>query len=369
MTTVLATKRMRLFAVLVGALVSLTVAACDEDAPTPGENEPKRALDPRTEAVRYFPANTETISLLETADPDALSALDQSMSAVPAWRAIRDRVRSSLAQAGIDPEQILELSRNPADDIELPDPEIVFGTVPGSGSDEERVLLTLATEQGVDLDTTFKQAAESGGLEAAGEFDGARLYRGPDLDFAVRDGVLIAAPDVNRLQQAIARRDGDREAQLDDAPITALLNDLPENGTLRAYSGPGPASERILRVIADAMAASKADTAEGADTPTEQPEALEAALSARGQDGHLAIDLVVRTEQPEVLTEDVPEEEPAPDEEPTPIAIAPEDIELALSELPMDAPLRGLNRLAPLAGAAWVDGDQLRARLITTSDP
>lgn len=345
-------------------LVALAFIACGGESQTPGEGEPKRALDPRGEALRYFPATTETIALVDTADADALSALDRSMSAVPGWRSIRDRVRHSLRQAGIDPAEILELSRNPADDIELPAPEIAFGTVPGSGTDEERALMTLATEQGVALDSIFKEAADAGGLEAAGEFDGARIYRGPDLDFAVRDGVLIAAPDVNRLQQAIARRDGDRTAQLDDAPITALLNSLPQGGALRAYSGAGPTADRMLTLITGAMAASSSDTDTEA-MPTETGTAVEGALAAGSKDGRMAIDLVVKTESSEALAEDTPEDEPSPEEEPTPISIDPDDIEQALSELPPGAPLRDLSSLAPLAGAAWVEGDQLRARLIT----
>lgn len=351
---------------LVLAIATLIATACGGSTQTPGEDQPKRALDPRSEAIRYFPANTESIALLKTDDAESLAALDEAMTDLPGWRAIRQRARHSLRAAGIDPREILELSRIPADDIDLPPPEIAFGTVPGSGSDEERALLTLATEQGVELDRIFREAAEAGGLSAAGEFDGARLYRGPDLDFAIRDGVLIAAADVNRLQQAIARRDGDRTAQLDDSPITALINTLPENATLSAYSGAGFISERVFGLITEALATSRDETADG-DTgmPGLNSVATESALTARGQDGDLAVDLVVKVDEDDEAGEPSAEEQPESNEEPIPIAIPPAAIDAALSDLPPDAPLRNLRRLGQLAGAAWIDGDQLHARLIT----
>lgn len=360
-------------------LAALALIACGGGEQTPGENPPKRSLDPRSEAVRYFPTTTEAIALVQTADPEALATLNQAMAKHPAWQRSRDRAARSLQAAGIDPNEILALSRQPADDIELPDPEIAIGTVPGSGAERDRVLLTLATEQGVNLDETFKAAADSGGLEAAGEFDGARLYRGQDLDFAVRDGVLIAASDLNRLQQAIARRDGDREFQLDDAPMTALFNQLPDNATLRAYSGESPATESLFALLSEAMAASsgtsgtqdetneKRDPGDSATaTADPEPDATEAALTARVRDGSLALDIAIAIEKPEQLTEETPAEEPAPDEEPLPITISPAQIESGLASLPPDSPLRGLSHLGPLAGAAWIDDDLLRARLITS---
>lgn len=345
----------RIGALAAALLAGLLLGACGNEGEAPGDSPPKRALDPRSEAIRYFPSSTDAVVLLQTANPEAMAALNVPMSKVPAWSSIRDRIAGSLDAAGIDPERILALSRNPADDIELPDPEIAYGVIPGYGPQEDRVLLVLATEQGVELDRIFKEAAESGRLEAAGEFDGARLYRGEDLDFAVRDGVLIAAPDLNRLQQAITRRDGDREDQLDDAPITALLNQLPENGTLRAYSGPRPPSEALLALVAGAIAEEK-------DLPT----AVESAISVRGKAEDLAIDLAVKLEQADQLVEEDEEKAPRPDEEPAPVAITPAQIEAVLAGLPKESALRRLDRLGPLAGAAWIEGDLLRARLIST---
>lgn len=338
-----------LAALLALVLLAPALTACGDEPATPGESPPKRALDPRGEVLRFFPVDTDPIVLVETADPEKLAALDRAMQGVPLWRTFRERLRRSLESAGIEPTRVLELSRNPAEDIELPTPEIAFGTLPGSGSEDERAQFALATEQGVALAGLFKEAAEKGGLEDAGEFDGARLYRGRDLDFAVRDGVLIAAADINRLQQAIARRDGDPDSQLDVAPVTALINELTEPGTLRAYIGPGPTADALLSLIAD-----------------EAPEAAEAALAVRiDGDGALAIEVVVRTEEAEA-DEDEPagEEQGADAVQPLPVSIGAAEVEAALEALPPSVSA-GLGRPGPLVGAAWVDGDRYHARLIT----
>lgn len=351
----------RLALVVVAFLAAALVVGCGSGkTTTPGEEPPKRALDPRSEALRYFPADTEAIALLATDDAEGLANLNLSLGPARAWRGLRARAARSLRQAGIDPDRIIELSRQPAVDIELPQPEIVFGTVPGAGPPSGRILAVLATEQGVEMDRTFREAAEAGRLEAAGEFDGARLYRGSDLDFAVRDGVLIAADDINRLQQAIARRDGEREDQLQDAPITALMNELPEVGALRAYLGPGGTADTLLSLIAAAV------VVPGEPPPRDLPPALEAALSARAEEeGRLAIDLIVKVDRTDEIEESAEAAMGSEPEEPVPVAIAPADLRAALDRLPAESPLRRLVLLAPLAGAAWLDGDTVHARLVT----
>lgn len=353
---------LRALAPVFAALTILLVTGCNGDD-TPGEGAPKRAVEPRSEALRYFPATTPAIGLLETGSEDRLSEIDAALEKVPGWRAMRDRVERSLRDAGIDPHRILELSAQPAGEIELPAPEIAFGTVPGSGPQAARALITLATEQGVAMDKTFREAAKAGGLEVAGEFDGARLYRGPDLDFAIRDGVLIAAADINRVQQAIARRDGDRDAQLDDAPITALLNELPQTGPLRAWAGPGPGADALLNLLSGALEPAGGSESEAGEAP---PPASEAALEVSGRDGRVAAEMIVKTEAPEEVAPSPGEEdEPPSDEAPVPIAISPEALAGAFAGLPADSPLRGLAKVAPLAGAVWVDGSAVRARLIS----
>lgn len=350
-------RTLRAVAPLLAILMIVFLAGCDGDT-NPGEGEPKRAVDPRSEALRYFPATTPAIGLVELGDDEALTELDEALADVSGWVHLRDRVARSLRAAGIDPEHILDLGSNPADEIELPAAEIAFGTVPGSGPAESRILITLATEQGVALDKTFRDAAEAGGLQAAGEFDGARLYRGPDLDFAVRDGVLIAAADVNRLQQAIARRDGERDTQLNDAPITALLNELPQRGKLRAWAGPGAETDALISLVAaGAGQQGAADSAEPA------AQVSEAAVEVGGDDGKLGVEMIIKSEgagAPASGETDEPSED-----EPVPLSISPEMLKEALAELPPSSPLHDLSPVAPLAGAAWIDGSSLRARLIS----
>jgi hypothetical protein len=343
---------------LLATIAILALAGCGGDD-NPGEGEPKRAVDPRTEALRYFPATTPGVALVELGDDEALAALDGALGRVAGWHEVRQRVIRSLRAAGLDPAHILELGSVPGDEIELPAAEIAYGTVPGSGPPEDRILLTLATEQGVALDQAFRGAAEAGSLSAAGEFDGARLYRGPDLDFAVRDGVLIAAADINRLQQAIARRDGAREAQLNDAPITELFNELPNGGPLRAWMGPGTETEALLTLLAAATGQ------EGAEEAAKVVGAAsEAAVEISANGGRLGIELIVRSggaETPEDSELEVPSED-----DPVPLSITVETVEQAFTGLPARSSLHALARVAPLAGATWLDGSYLRARLIAS---
>lgn len=354
-------KKSRAVACLLGLLALLLAACGSEETAGPGDDPPKRALDPRIEALRYFPATTEAIGLLESSDAVTLAQLDDSLEVARSWRDARRRAADSLREAGVDPNRILELSRRPAVDIDLPPPEIVFGTVPGAGSGAKRTLIVLATEQGVEMDLTFREAAEAGNLESAGEFDGARLYRGPGLDFAVRDGVLIAADSINRLQQAITRRDGDGEGRLDDAAVTGLLNELPEPGTLRAYLAAGDAADALLRLITEAILEPERPE------PEELPSPAEAAVSVYAEEGgRLAIEVIVRADRSDELEDDTEDSSAATEEgEPVPVSISASALRDALSLLPEDSPLRRLVFLAPLAGAAWVDGDDLRARLVT----
>ena len=350
---------------LASVAMTLALSACNGTT-APGEDPPKRALDPRSEALRYFPATTDAIALLDTSDEGALSALNETLGEIPHWSRLRDRAADSLTRAGIDPDEILDLSRQPATEIDLPRPEIAFGTVPGAGPREGRVLIVLPTEQGLELDRIFREAAEAGGIEAAGTFDDARLYRGPDLDFAVRDGVLVAADDLNRLQQAITRRDGDREDQMDDAPVTALFNELPGLAALRGYTGPGPATDAFAELIGNAVLERlEAGTDGKAPVKETRPHASEAALNLRDEGGRLSIDMIVKLEQPEEITEATESEEPVDDQEPLPVLITADELMSALADLPAAEPLHRLEPLTPLVGAAWIDGSAIRARLIT----
>jgi hypothetical protein len=350
------------FAVVAAGIAMLAALTGCNGTSTPGEEVPKRALDPRSEALRYFPSSTEAVTLTETSDEQALESLDMAMGRSTQWVEARDRLTDSLSRAGIGPTQVLELSRQPAVEIDLPQPEIAAGTVPGSGQPRSRLLIVLPTEQGVELDRLFRQAAESGGLEVAGNFDDARLYRGPDLDFAVRDGVLVAADGLDRVQQAIARRDGDRQFQLDDAPVTALLNQLPSGAGFHAYSGKSRTTEAIAELIGDAL--NPGSDPGGSDAEAFEPE--EAAFTLREEAGRLNIELIVRlAEASDVSGGSDEEEEPADADEPQPVSITAAALDRALADLPPESPLRLLKGLAPFAGAAWIDGDTMRARLIT----
>ncbi len=332
------------------------VTGCGKTTTAPGDDVPKRSLEPRTEALRFFPADTEAVALVDTASPAALGRLDRAMEPITEWTTARDRLATSLSAAGIEPEEILRLSREPGPELDLPRPEIAAGEVPGSGSPASRMLYTLATEQGVALDRLFKEAAAEGGLQAAGQFDEARLYRGPGLDFAVRDGVLIAATGLNRLQQAIARRDGDRALQLDEAPINELLNQLPEPGPLHAYSvAIAPARALLVPVLAE-LPITLGET---------KPGLTQVGLTASGSGGGLNVDLIAKLDSAPKVERDAVG---GTAERPLILSLSRARIEAVLRSARSGPLLKALPQIAPVASAVWIDGDQLHARLRTGRD-
>ncbi len=216
-------------------LSAVAMAGCGDSNEKPGLQPPKRALDPRAEALRFFPAGTQIVFLLDTVDPDALATLDQDGLAIRTWSGLRGNIDTRLREAGVDSDQILNLSRTEQNQTDLPAPELVMGAEDDRHLERQGPLFVLPTDKGVELAALFDSLAQSGPLEPAGSFDEAHLFSGPAIAFAVRDGVLIGAGSIRQLRSAIKTRDGDSKAQLDDAAVSASLTKLPDDPALKAY--------------------------------------------------------------------------------------------------------------------------------------
>jgi hypothetical protein len=104
-------------------------------------------------------------------------------------------------------------------------------------------LLILATDQTDLLATYVDRTVAAGGLEPRGKLDDARLFEGHTASFAIRDGVLVSAPSLGLVRSAIARRDGDKDEQLDDNAVESLFDGLDGTGPLLVYSDLGKVLE------------------------------------------------------------------------------------------------------------------------------
>ena len=301
--------------VTAGALL----AGCGSD-PSPGEAEPRRALDPRAEALRFFEANTRALVLLRTDMPRSTQELEEVAGSIPTLARALENVGARLEAAGIDPKAVLRLGR--AEDGEGPGAEVAVGLAPGT-----RFLFALPTDRPEDLEDLFTSAAAtSGALREAGEHDDARLYTGPGVAFALRDGVLVAASALSTLRRAISVRDGDPSRHLDDDEISAALDQVPTRAAVHAVARRG---DRF------------------------------AAVAIQPGDGGAEVR----------VTAELPERDDREDEPPHPITV--ETATLA-GLLEAEAGIPGnlaaaLSAVGPLEGASYIDGDRLVANFTVDS--
>ena len=305
---------------LLAATVGL-VPGCGSD-PSPGEAEPRRALDPRAEAMRFFGANTRALLLLRTDMPRSSEELASVAGSVPTLARTLENIGARLKAAGIDSNAVLRLGR--AEDGEGPGAELVVGLAPGA-----RFLFVLATDRPDDLEELFASAAKtSGALREAGRYDDALLYAGPGVSFALRDGVLAAAASLATLRRAISIRDGDPSRHLDDDDIDAALDDVPRRAALHAVARRG---DRF------------------------------AAVAVRPVDGGAEVRVAA----------DLPDRGGEEDEEPHPITVETATL-MRLLESEAGIPpnvAAALSAIGPFEGAAYTDGDRLVAGFTVEGSP
>ena len=315
-----------------------------------GSSGPKRTVDARAEALRFFPADAPLVALLDTGPSlaSARAALGGAVAGVPAWEAIRADALARLGSAGVPLTGLEALLAVPADEPAegLPASQLAVGLGPGPGPTRSRTLVVLVTAQPERMERLFGHAAAGGELRRLGESDEAQIYSSADTAFAVRDGVMLAAESAAELRAAIALRDGNSDAQLDDSEVKTLLAKLPTDAPVEAY-----ADLSLLRRRDPALAALAA----------EEPWARrlgKSAASLAARPAGTIIDLFSEIGPAPAGDSVLPEAEGT-----ARYAVPTTEIRRAIGS--GASPLGRLAiAAAPLAAAVAVTGDELRAKLV-----
>ena len=320
--------------------LSLVVAAAAAGC---GESESKRAVDARTEVLRFYSVDAPVVAMLPANPPQTIADLDRAVPSLPAWERLRDAALDPLRAAGLSESDLTQLA-HPHDQISGVDAAAmaIGAPTPDSLSGAEP-LLVFATDQSDLLAERFSAAAKRGDLRSAGELDDAQLYENADAAYAIRDGVLVSAPRMREVRDAIERRDGDSDRQLDEDVVRSIFGE------------PGIAGP--LLVYADLRRAREADPSlEG--LAGQQPwvaAAGQAAASARPVGNALQLDVVVRMDS-----------SLDPSQQPFGTATASFSIrapEVAAPGTEPSDPLRSLIAgLAPVEGEGTSSSDEVRLR-------
>jgi hypothetical protein len=190
------------------ALFALALAGC-------GASEAKRSVDARTEAIRFFPVDTAFVALADPggSDSDQLAEAQRSLTRVDALGGFAHQALGFASGLRLDPLRPLLKDEEPDDGIAAS--QVALGLEPGPGAGE--MMMVVVTDRPEDADAAVRRIAGDGGMKPAGEKDDAQLYAGGGAAIAVRDGVVVLAQNPRILRAAIALRDGDDDAQLDEA--------------------------------------------------------------------------------------------------------------------------------------------------------
>jgi hypothetical protein len=201
-----------------------------------GESKPKRAVDARTEVLRFFAVDAPAVALLQPEPSIRVAEMNRGAAGVPAWDRLRGAALGPLHAAGLRGSDLSQLGRPMAEIEGVDAAALALGSPTPASLASGGPLLVLATDQRPLLARLFLRAAERGRLRTAGRLDEALLYRGHEAAYAVRDGVLVSAPRLTEVRAAIERRDGDSDQQLDEDVVKSLFDDLRIEGSLLVYA-------------------------------------------------------------------------------------------------------------------------------------
>jgi hypothetical protein len=201
-----------------------------------GESTPKRAVDARTEVVRFFAANAPAVAVLHPEPVADVVALNRAAEGTPAWTALRGMVLGPLHAAGLGRTQIARLVRTNQAIEGVDASALALGAATPADLAAHDPLLVLATDQSQLLSRLLRHSAGNGKLRSAGQLHEATLYRSPGYAYAVRDGVLVSGHHLADVRTAIERRDGDSDQQLDEDVVESLFNDLTTQGPLLVFA-------------------------------------------------------------------------------------------------------------------------------------
>ena len=328
----------RLAAVTVaGVALPFALACC-------GTAESKRAVDARTEVVRFYGVDAPAVAMLGNEPADDLASLDRAAAGLPAWSQLRAALLGPLRNAGIGAPELARLMR-PHEEIEGVSAASLAVGIPGTGPlSPRRLLVVLVSDQTDLLDQLLGRSVAEGTIRRAGTLHDAKLYSGDSGAYAARDGVLVAAADRTTVRAALRRRDGDSDAQLDEDVVKGVLGELRIDGPLDVYANVDSVIESDPGLAAIA-----------AGTPWLRA-LRQGALTARPTGAALRLEVAVRTRG------DLPESELPATGTPDPFTLTPDDVAGRLGAGdPAGALLRGIT---PLEGSATASADEVRAQAV-----
>jgi hypothetical protein len=330
---------MRATAVLLFAsgLLCLALQGC-------GASEAKRSVDARTEAIRFFAVDTPFLAVADPggSDSDQLAEAQRGLTRIDALGSFTRRALGFASGLRLAPLRPLLTDDDPDDGIAAS--QIALGLEPGPAADQ--TVMIAVTDKPDQTAAAVQRIAAQGGLAPAGQKDDAQLYAGGGAAIAVRDGVVVLARSPRTLRAAIALRDGDDDAQLDEGPVNDLIRKLPEPGEVQAYADVGGllASDPGMAALASGSRAWTRSLGH-------------AALSLAPAGGGLRLDLVAEVEPGATGNGETPPVGQRPER----FAITPGEVRLARASRSTAGAAFGLalEQLAPLRGEASINSGQL----------
>ncbi len=221
--------RSKAAAIALAIVLTAAIAGC-------GESTPKRAVDARTEVVRFFAADAPVVAVVHPEPMSDVVALNRAADGTPAWTSLRGMVLGPLHTAGLGRTQIERLVHANQPIAGVAASALSLGAPTPADLAAHRPLLVLATDQSGLLSRLLRHAAANGKLRRAGQLHEATLYRSPAYAYAVRDGVLVSSHRLADVRTAIERRDGNSDQQLDEDVVESLFNGLTTQGPLLVYA-------------------------------------------------------------------------------------------------------------------------------------
>ncbi len=223
-------------ALLAAVAVTGVLAACGEGS----DGEPKRTVDARTEALRFFAPDTPFVALVDSSPTDGAAPADtlDSLWEVGAVSAFAKNDLRFISEQGIHDTDLAGLLESSDPALESEESQIAVGVTP-SGRPNEDALAVVVTSKPDEAAEAVRRAASQSGMTPAGTYDQAQLYTGESAAMAVRDGVILLAPTAGRLRAAIDDRDSGDDSHLDDSHVDAVLDAAPADAPLVAFFDAG----------------------------------------------------------------------------------------------------------------------------------
>jgi hypothetical protein len=202
-----------------------------------GEPEPKRAVDARTEAIHFFPADQPFVAFLNPSTEDRLELRRtvRGLGAVRALRAFSADAAGYVTRAGLELRPLLVLLTDEIPDDGIAASQAAIGLRP-RGRPAEDVLIVLASDVPEEMEEAVEKLAAGAGLAELDEFHDARIFSTEEAALAVRDGVVVVAAGAAQLRDALRLRDSDQDDQLDEGQVADVLDELDQGGPLLAYA-------------------------------------------------------------------------------------------------------------------------------------